>query len=101
MNKLTNLDLLKLADYSVTASDHAKRRMQQRCIKESWLALILEFGKRCYQNGKRTSSIFLDKQGIKKIKATFGIQVDVDKIRNIYLVLSNDNVLVTCAYRSK
>jgi len=99
MNNLTNPNALTLSDYAVTPTRHAEIRMQQRCIKESWLALILEFGKRCYQNGKKSCSIFLDKKGIKKLKEAFGDLVDVNKIRNIYIIISNDNVLVTCAYR--
>lgn len=101
MNKSTNLDLLMLADYSVTASDHAKKRMQQRCIKESWLALILEFGKHQYQKGKQTFTVSLDKNGIKKLKETFGGLVDINKLRNIYLIMTTDSVVVTCAYRYK
>lgn len=84
---------------SIAISDHAKTRMKQRGIKLAWVTLLLEYGYYAYQNSKNTYSIYLNKTGIKQIKKHFGDIVDLSKLRSIYLVLSDDSVLVTCAYR--
>jgi hypothetical protein len=80
-------------------SDHAQARKQQRGIKDSWIALVLEYGHYIYQNSKHTYTISLDKSGVKKIKQKFGDLVELSKLRRLYLILSDDSVVVTCAYR--
>ena len=83
----------------IAITDHAIARMKQRGIKPAWVSLLLEYGCYAYQKSKKTYSISLNKSGIKEIKKNFGDLVNLSKIRRIYLILSNDSVLVTCAYR--
>lgn len=85
---------------TVVFSHHAGIRMQQRGIQKAWVALLLEYGKRVYQSGKKTVTVSLDKKGTAAVKKAFGNVIDVSKLRRIYLILSNDSVVVTCAYRT-
>lgn len=78
---------------------HADTRIQQRGIKNEWIQLVLEYGDEKFQHTKNTISVSLKKHGIKKIKRCFGNSVDINKLRRLYLVLTHDNVLITCAYR--
>lgn len=84
---------------NIAITDHAIARMKQRGIKPAWISLLLEYGCYVYQSSKKTYSISLNKTGIKQIKKHFGDLVDLSKLRRIYLILSDDSVLVTCAYR--
>ena len=87
------------AQCNIILSNHAQVRMKQRCIKASWINLVLEYGREVYQKGKHSYSISLDSTGVKKIKRLYGDMFDVSKLRSLYLIVSEDNVLVTCAYR--
>ncbi len=89
---------------SITAPDvhltnHAEARKQQRGIKDSWISLVLEYGHYIYQKGKHSYSVSLDKAGVKQIRNNYGEIAELSKLRNLYLILSDDSVLVTCAYR--
>ena len=94
-------DSLTSLTYSseVILSNHAQARIQQRGIKPSWISLVLEYGRYIYQSGKHTYTVSLDKSGVQQIKKTFGDFVEIGKLRNLYLILSDDSVVVTCAYR--
>jgi len=83
----------------VIFSAHAQARIKQRGIKKSWLALLLEYGHYIYQSGKHSYTVSLDKTGIKKIKQTYGDLVELNKLRRMYVVLSEDSAVITCAYR--
>jgi hypothetical protein len=61
--------------------------------------LVLEYGREVYQKGERTYSISLDKAGIQKIKHLYGNAFDVNKLRRLYIIMTEDAVVVTCAYR--
>jgi len=83
----------------VLASDHAARRKQQRGISDQAVELVLKFGRYVYQSGRKTYSVSLDKKGIQALRRRYGQVKELSKLRNMYLILSSDNVLVTCAYR--
>ena len=91
--------ILKLDDSTIEFSDHAKARMQQRGINKTGVAFLLEYGQYRYQKSKHCYSVFLDKPGIKKIKQQFGDLDMLPKLRRIYLILSDDCTIITCAYR--
>ena len=80
-------------------SDHAQARKQQRGIKDYWISIVLEYGHYVYQSGKHAYTISLDHSGIKQIKQMFGDLVELSKLRRLYLILSDDSVVITCAYR--
>ena len=80
-------------------TNHANKRMQQRGIRKAWIDLVLEYGRETYQNGKHTSSFSLDNSSVKQIKKTYGDISELSKIRKLYLILSDDDVVITCAYR--
>ena len=94
-----NISTSSIASPEVILSDHAQARIQQRGIKPSWISIVLEYGHYIYQSGKHTYTVSLDKSGIKQIKKSFGDLVDLGKLRKLYLILSDDSVVVTCAYR--
>lgn len=96
---ISQTSLQEITSPEVQFSDHAQARMQQRGIKDSWVALVLEYGRYLYQNGKHSYSISLDHSGIKHIKQKFGDLVELSKLRRLYIILSDDSVVVTCAYR--
>ena len=84
---------------NINFTHHAVARKQQRGIKDSWIALVLEFGHYIYQKGKHTYTVSLDKTGIKKIKQAYGDLVELNKLRCMYVILSEDSAVITCAYR--
>lgn len=84
---------------NINFTDHALARKQQRGIKDSWIDLVLEFGQYIYQKSKHTYTVSLDKTGIKKIKQTYGDLVELNKLRRMYVILSDDSSVITCAYR--
>jgi hypothetical protein len=83
----------------VIYSSHAVSRIKQRGIKTTWITLLLEYGCELYQQGKGTYTYSFDKASIKKIKRIYGNTFSLSKLRSLYLVLSEDNVVITCAYR--
>ncbi len=84
---------------NVNFTHHAEVRKQQRGIKDSWIDLVLEFGHYIYQKGKHSYTVFLDKSGIKQIQQTYGDLVELTKLRRMYVILSEDSTVITCAYR--
>jgi len=80
-------------------TQHAKARMQQRGIKPQWVDLVLEYGREVYQQGRHSYSVSLEKLGIQKLKTTYGAIKDLNKLRQMYVVLADDGAIVTCAYR--
>lgn len=93
------ISALSITSTEVLLSEHAKTRLKQRGIKKSWISLVLEYGRYIYQSGKHTYTVSLNKSGINQIKKAFGELVDLTKLRSLYLILSEDSVVVTCAYR--
>ena len=89
----------KLVPQGIEYSEHAKVRKQQRGIKDWWVSIVLDYGNYEYQNGKHTYSISLNKASLKSIKRTFGKLVDIEKLRRLYVIMSEDSVVITCAYR--
>lgn len=83
----------------LTCTKHANKRMKQRGIKFYWVKLVLEYGCEAYQKKKRTYTVALDKKGIKKLKRNSQSLTNLTKLRRLYLILSEDFVLITCAYR--
>lgn len=92
-------NIQSFSNTNIIFSDHAITRMQQRGIRPAWINILLEYGCYAYQNSKKTYSIFLNKSGVKRIKKHFGNIVDLTKLRRVYLILSDESVLITCAYR--
>jgi len=88
-----------LSATSLVLTKHAKARVQQRGIQPYWITLVLEYGKEAYQKGKHSYSFSLDKLGLKRIKDTYGAITDINKLRQLYVVVSEDGAIVTCAYR--
>jgi hypothetical protein len=84
---------------TLVLTKHAKVRMKQRSIKSHWVNLVLEYGKEAYQKGKRSTSFSLDKLGVQKLKKAYGKFEDLNKLRQVYVVVSDDGAVVTCAYR--
>ena len=84
---------------NVKFTDHALSRKRQRGIKDLWISLVLEFGQYIYQKGKHTYTVSLEKGGVRQIQRTYGDLVELTKLRRMYLVLSEDSVVITCAYR--
>ena len=98
LNEKQTLSISKINE-EVILSNHAEARIKQRGIKKDWLALLLEYGHYIYQNGKHAYTVSLDKSGLKEIKKKFGERLDLTKLRSLYLILSDESVVVTCAYR--
>lgn len=84
---------------NVIFTDHALARKQQRGMKESWVDMLLEYGQYIYQKGKHTYTVSLNKSGINQIKEAYGNLVELSKLRRMYVIVSEDLVVITCAYR--
>ena len=100
-NGVTRLqdELLQNDPIGIVQTKHATARIKQRGIKNSWINLILEYGDESFQSSNKSISISLGKNGVKKIKQLYGNKFNLNKLRRLYLVLTHDDVLITCAYR--
>jgi hypothetical protein len=92
-------NILNEALTCVIWTNHAYTRKKQRGIKRDWISLVLAFGDETFQHAQNTVSYALGKKGIKNIQQQYGNRFDINKLRSLYLVMSHDNVLITCAYR--
>jgi len=91
------LDINTLEDVICTV--HANTRIQQRGIKPAWVNLVLEYGHEQYQKGRGSYSFSLNKSSIRNIKRDYQNTFDIQKLRKIYVIVSDDDALITCAYR--
>ena len=94
-----NDDVLSSDPIGVTQTKHAIARIKQRGIKNAWINLVLEYGEESFQSNHKSISVSLNKNGIKQIKRIYGNTFNLSKLRRLYLVLTHDYVLITCAYR--
>ncbi len=84
----------------IQVTEHARIRMQQRCISDEVLDLLLDYGKKTHDNrGGRI--IHFDKGSRKRIQRDLGPDVSgrVGDKFNVYAVLGEDNDVVTVGHR--
>jgi hypothetical protein len=94
-----NDDVLSSDPIGVIQTKHAVARIKQRGIKNAWINLVLEYGEESFQSNHKSISVSLNKNGIEQIKQIYGNTYNLSKLRRLYLVLTHDYVLITCAYR--
>ena len=83
-------------------STHAKKRLQQRAIPKKMIDWLITFGrcKHCWGNAKLF--FFTAKNRQKCLQHLSKIEQKIfNKKANAFLILSNDNVLVTVGYLNK
>lgn len=80
-------------------SNHARTRCQQRCISEFEVSMVLDFGKVIRRHG--ADVYCMDKSGRKKVQQYLGKRTyaHIKSRLNIYVVHSDDGVIVTGANR--
>lgn len=78
---------------------HADIRKQQRGISNQLVDLVLKYGRYSYIKGQHCYRVSLDKFGLKKLQNNASIPTEISKLRKLYLVLSEENQIITCAYR--
>lgn len=86
---------------SYVLTKHALERMQQRGISRFDVDMLFRFGSTIYVHGAK-AKIF-DKRSIKKINSYLGKNAKsiIESHRNIYLLLSENNIVVTVAHQTK
>jgi len=77
---------------------HAEVRIQQRCIPELTLELLLQFGEIDYQHGGTEIIYFKAKSFEKARKHLERMLKDMDKLRNAYLIKAEEDLIITSGY---
>jgi len=79
---------------------HAEIRIQQRCIPELALELLIQYGEVERQYGGTEMIYFKEKNFNKAKKQLKKMLKDIDKLRNAYLIKSDkeDEVVITSGY---
>lgn len=80
-------------------SIHAALRMKQRSISEEGIDLVLSFGvsRHC---GRGCESYFFDRKSWRAVATRLGRRaVDLERFRDLYLVVSSEGTIVTAAWR--
>lgn len=79
-------------------SKHAALRMIQRGLSKNIVELLVSYGS-CRSAGRGAESVFFTKSALEEIKNDLGFEVykECEKCKNAYVVISNDNVLITVA----
>lgn len=83
---------------------HAETRIQQRCISELALELLLRYGNVERQHGGTELVHFKAKDFAKARKYLEGVLREFDKLRNIYLIanpVEEEKVVITTGYLHK
>ena len=82
-------------------SQHAARRVQQRCIPPLVIDLLLEFGA-SEPAGDGTTKMYFDKAARKRLKAYAGpVASLLEQHLDVYAVVAADTKLVTVAHRNE
>ncbi|MEY4967110.1 MAG: hypothetical protein RL274_2693 [Pseudomonadota bacterium] len=77
---------------------HCERRMQDRCIPESVVDLLQDFGESVPAGGG-TEKFFFTKKSFRKVIRYHGPQAKYfDKYRNAYVIISIDGTVITAGY---
>lgn len=79
-------------------SKHAALRMIQRGLSENIVELLMSYGS-CRSAGRGAESVFFTKGALEDIKNDLGFKLykECEKFKNAYVIVSNDNVLITVA----
>lgn len=82
-----------------TYTGHALRRTRQRSIPPAFIDILQDFGVATPAGGGCTS-FSIDKRGWRRAEAHFGIAAPgIRKVRQAYVVVSEDGAVVTAAWR--
>lgn len=76
------------------ATEHAKKRLQQRAINEDMVRLIEVFGKYCYQKGG-THIATIDGKRISELRKA------LERLSGVQLVIGESNQVVTAMHRTR
>lgn len=80
---------------------HAEARSQQRGIPPIMIDLLIRFGN-SEKSGNGTFKYFFDKKSRRKIQAYIGgLATSLDEHLNLYIVVGENNCIVTIAHRLK
>jgi hypothetical protein len=83
---------------TLTLSEHAKKRSQQRSIPEAVIDLLLDFGYEAHLGGGVTSFSFC-KRGWKIAAKHLGQKAKYfERYRSCYVVVAEDGTIITVAY---
>ena len=83
---------------SLTLSEHAKKRSQQRSIPEAVIDLLLDFGDETHLGSGVTSYSFR-KKGWKSATKFLGAKAKYfERYRACYVVVAEDGTIITVAY---
>ena len=83
-------------------TDHATDRARDRCIPEIACWLLQEFGAR-RRAGAGAESYYFDKKAWRETERFFGTWQlsQMEKLRRVYMVISDSGAVITLAYRDK
>ena len=81
-------------------SNHARARMQQRCIGAATLDLLFQYGRERHDH-RGSTIIYLDQAARRKLRHAEGAEVyrAVETKLNVYAVVARDGCLITVGRR--
>jgi len=82
-------------------SEHAKQRCKERGISPFVVEMITSHGCHCWSHGAK--KYFLDKAARKKVKHHLGSMIyrRVEDKLNVYILVSEDDMIITAAHRNQ
>lgn len=85
------MSLTTIFDGSVSLTDHAQARMQQRGIRPDALEALLDYGRSCHLHTKGRELLYLGKKARKGLSD--------ERLSRIYAVLGRDGTVITVGHR--
>ena len=84
--------------YGTIRTKHFDQRFQQRGLKKAVVQALIQYGEQ-HSSRHGIESLFFSKHALAEIKADHGKAVfkACERLRNAYLVMSEDGVLITIA----
>jgi hypothetical protein len=79
---------------------HADKRMQQRSVPELAIELLARYGRAEYSPGGANIYYFDTKGWSKAERAIHELAANIDRIRDMYFVEGNDEVVITTGHRT-
>ena len=85
----------------IQLTDHAKHRMQQRCIPLAVIDWLLDFGER--EKSGNCEIVYFNKKSKKLLAKELGKEIvkSLSKYLNAFAVVGKKNQIVTTGYRNK
>jgi hypothetical protein len=98
MSSITNTHSTSNRDQRILKSKHAKRRCQQRGIKDSWIPLVKAFGQRDF-DGHGALRYSMTADAMDRMFLSCGQSTKLQALQGVYIVVAVlDQTVITVAH---